>query len=169
MPRTPRTPRLSLRRMLYLALLLPPAVALLNFICAFAFAFAEADQGGMADDAPVFYRGARIHTASGPVIEKGVLVVLQGKVLQVGSEDEVSGAFIEAMRVLTGQVLGGIKFANGENPKGAYGGKNQAPMTRMKLAALQREQLVKAQAYKRQWDNYNQAKAEGKEASAPER
>jgi len=42
---------------------------------------------------------------------------------------KLRGAFIEAMRVLTGQVLGGIKFANGENPKGAYGGKNQAPMT----------------------------------------
>src|SRR5204862_7254440 len=61
---------------------------------------------------------------------------------------KLRGAVIDAMRVLTGQVLGVIKFDNGENPKGAYGGKNQAPMTRMKLAALQREPLVKAQAYK---------------------
>jgi len=42
-------------------------------------------------------------------------------------------------------------------------------MTRMKLAALQREQLAKAQAYKRQWDIYKKAKADGKEAAAPER
>jgi len=52
------------------------------------------------------------------------------------------------MRALSRLVLGGIKFANGENPKGAYGGKNQAPGTRMKIAALQREILAKAQGYK---------------------
>jgi len=39
----------------------------------------------------------------------------------------------------------------------------------MKLAALQREQLVKAQAYKRQWDNYNKLTATGVYAAAPER
>src|SRR4029077_21132906 len=32
------------------------------------------------------------------------------------------GAVIEAMRIITTRILGGIKFANGENPKG-YGGK----------------------------------------------
>src|ERR1700681_759213 len=264
MTRAPESPRLSLRRLLLLALLMPPIVALLNFVCVFVFAFAGAEQEGKADDTPVFYRGARIHTASGPVIERGVLVVLHGKILQVGSEDEVKvlanaqvhdlsgkviipglvdthshigifgrpatgagadgnemtgpiqpglraidaidpndpgikmalaggvttanimpgsgnaiggqtlyvrlkGTVVEAMRIMAGRVLGGIKFANGENPKGAYGGKNQAPGTRMKVAALQREQLVKAQAYKRQWDNYNEAKAEGKEVAAPER
>src|SRR5262249_16284532 len=44
-----------------------------------------------------------------------------------------------------------------------------APVTRMKLAALQREQLAKAQAYKRQWDAYKKAKADGKDATAPDR
>jgi imidazolonepropionase-like amidohydrolase len=73
------------------------------------------------------------------------------------------------MRILASRVLGGIKFANGENPKGAYGSKGLAPHTRMKIAALQREMLTKAQAYKRQWDNYNKAKAEGKQATAPDR
>jgi imidazolonepropionase-like amidohydrolase len=255
--------------MLFLILLLPPAVVLINFVMVFASVYAEAEQTGgpvpaKGDDVPVVYRGARIHTASGPVIERGVLVVLRGKILDVGAEDQVKipanaqvrdvsgkviipglvdthshigifgrpatgagadgnemtgpvqpglraidaidpndpgikmalaggvttanimpgsgnaiggqtlyvklrGAFIETMRILAGRVLGGIKFANGENPKGAYGGKNQAPMTRMKIAALQREQLARAQAYKRQWDNYNKAKAEGKDAGPPER
>jgi imidazolonepropionase-like amidohydrolase len=82
---------------------------------------------------------------------------------------KLKGAFIEAMRVLSGRILGGIKFANGENPKGAYGEKGQAPGTRMKIAALQREQLTKAQAYRSQWDAYDKARAEGKQATAPDR
>lgn len=44
-------------------------------------------------------------------------------------------------------VLGGLKMANGENPKGYGKRKQQAPFTRMKVAALQREQFVKAQKY----------------------
>jgi len=36
------------------------------------------------------------------------------------------GAVAEAMRVLAEIVLGGIKFANGENPKN-YGMKGKAP------------------------------------------
>jgi imidazolonepropionase-like amidohydrolase len=259
--------RLIPRRLYVAALVTLPALLLLDFLVLFASALASADQGGVPaknDDGPVIYRGARIHTASGPVIKRGVLVVFKGKVLDVGTENEVrlpanarvrdvsgkviipglvdthshigifnrpamgmggdgneitgpvqpglraidaidpndpgikmalaggvttanimpgsgnaiggqtlyvklKGAFIEAMRALTGQVLGGIKFANGENPKGAYGGKNQAPITRMKLAALQREQLAKAQAHKRQWDAYRKAKSEGKDATAPDR
>ena len=188
---------------------------------------------------PVVYRGARIHTASGPVIERGVMIVMKGKILDVGTEDQVKipagakvhdmtgkviipglvdthshigifgrpsgphssdgnemtgpiqpglraidainphdpgirmalaggvtvanimpgsgnaiggqalyvrlkGTVVEAMRIMAGRVLGGIKFANGENPKGAYGGKGAAPGTRMKIAALQREMLTKA-------------------------
>ena len=41
-------------------------------------------------------------------------------------------------------ILGGLKLANGENPKGYGKNKQQAPFTRMKVAALQREQFVKA-------------------------
>ena len=230
-------------------------------------AFTEAAQNQAQKekaDGPVVYRGARIHTVSGPVIERGVMVVVKGTILEVGAEDKVAipdgakvhdmtgkviipglvdthshigifgrpsgthaadgnemtgpvqpglraidainprdpgirmalaggvttanimpgsgnaiggqtlyvrlkGTIIEAMRIMAGRVLGGIKFANGENPKGAYGGKNMAPGTRMKIAALQREQLTKAQAYKRQRDNYLKAKADGKQASPPER
>jgi imidazolonepropionase-like amidohydrolase len=221
-------------------------------------------RGTVEDDAPMVFRGARIHTAAGPVIERGVLVVQRGKILDVGNADEVQipegarvrdvtglviipglvdthshigifprpqvkanadgnemtgpvqpglraidainpgdpgikmalaggvttanimpgsanaiggqtlyvklkGLVIEAMRILTGRVRGGIKFANGENPKGVYGSRNQAPGTRMKIAALQREMLVKAQNYKRQWDNYRKAAAKGKKATAPDR
>jgi len=40
-----------------------------------------------------------------------------------------------------------MKFALGENPKMSYGGKTQAPATRMATAALIREQLAKASRY----------------------
>ncbi len=41
----------------------------------------------------------------------------------------------------------GIKAATGENPKGAYGNRGQMPKTRMGVAAIMRETLVKAQNY----------------------
>ena len=74
--------------------------------------------------------------------------VIGGQTLYV----KFRGRTVEAMR-LTGklpdgtEVLGGLKMANGENPKG-YGRRGQAPFTRMKVAALQREQFVKAKEYK---------------------
>ena len=225
-----------------------------------ADSFLEAAQEQKAN-APVVYQGARIHTASGPVIERGVMIVLKGKILDVGSEDQVKipagsqirdmtgkviipglvdthshigifgrnpggadgnemtgpvqpglraidainphdpgirmalaggvttanimpgsgnaiggqtlyvrlkGNIVETMRIMAGRILGGIKFANGENPKG-YGQKGMAPHTRMKIAALQRDMLAKAKNYKQQWDIYNNAKAAGEKASAPER
>ena len=66
------------------------------------------------------------------------------------------GRSIEEMRV-TGrngekEVVGGLKMANGENPKGYGRSKQQAPFTRMKIAALQREQFVKAREYKAKKD-----------------
>jgi imidazolonepropionase-like amidohydrolase len=44
--------------------------------------------------------------------------------------------------------VGGLKLANGENPKRVYGGRKQAPQTRMKVAALQRDLFVRAQQYR---------------------
>ena len=41
----------------------------------------------------------------------------------------------------------GMKMANGENPKNNYGRRNQAPATRMKVMALQREAFQKARNY----------------------
>src|SRR5262249_14167526 len=46
--------------------------------------------------------------------------------------------------------IGGLKMANGENPK-HYGRDGQAPMTRMEEAALARKEFIKAQEYKRKW------------------
>ena len=43
----------------------------------------------------------------------------------------------------------GIKAATGEKPKGAYGNRNLMPKTRMGVAALLRETLVKAQNYQK--------------------
>jgi imidazolonepropionase-like amidohydrolase len=215
------------------------------------------------DGVAVVFRGATIHTVSGPVIQDGILVVLNGKIVAVGAADKVPipknafirdvsgsviipglvdthshvgifprprspahqdgnestgpvqpglraidaispddpgikmalaggittanimpgsgnviggqtlyvkfrGAVIEAMRIITSRILGGIKFANGENPKG-YGAKGAAPGTRMKVAALQREQLVKAREYQRKWQAYQQTKEKGEKATPPDR
>jgi len=78
---------------------------------------------------------------------------------------KLRGRTIEDMRIAG--VLGGLKMANGENPKG-YGRRQQAPGTRMKLAALQREQFVKARDYRQKWDAYRKATAAGKDVPAPE-
>ncbi len=66
--------------------------------------------------------------------------------------------------VQPGTPEGGLKMANGENPKRAYGAKNQAPGTRMSLAALQREQFVKARDYRRKWQAYRQAQEKARDA-----
>jgi imidazolonepropionase-like amidohydrolase len=224
---------------------------------------AQEPKSGTGDKSVVVYQGARIHTCAGPVIERGTLVVKDGKIVAIGPEKDVEippgalirdvsgktiipglvdthshigifgrpatgasadgnemtgpvqpglraldainpddpgikmaiaggvttanimpgsgnaiggqtlyvklrGAVVEAMRVLRGLVLGGIKFANGENPIGAYGKKGAAPGTRMKVAALQREQLTKAREYKKQQEAYKKAVAEGKKATAPD-
>jgi imidazolonepropionase-like amidohydrolase len=81
---------------------------------------------------------------------------------------KLRGRTIEEMRILPGPVLGGLKMANGENPKN-YGKRSQAPFTRMKVAALQREQFLKAREYRQKWLDYKAAVAGGKEATAPER
>jgi imidazolonepropionase-like amidohydrolase len=215
-------------------------------------------------DGPVVYRGARLLTASAAPIERGALVVHQGKIVAVGPEGSVSippkatvrdlagktlipglvdthshigiyprpavpansdgnemsgpvqpglraidaiypddpgirmavaggvttanimpgsgnaiggqtlyvklrGRTVEEMRIPNSKVLGGLKMANGENAKN-YGRRNQglAPGTRMKVAALQREQFVKARDYQKQWAAYRAARAAGREVKAPD-
>ncbi len=59
---------------------------------------------------------------------------------------KLRGRTVEEMRI-PGSV-GGLKLANGENPKRVYGGRKQAPQTRMKVAALQRDLFVRAQQYR---------------------
>src|SRR5262249_19358811 len=48
-----------------------------------------ADGGKTQPGAVVAYRGARIHTAAGPVIARGVLIVHKGKIVAVGSEETI--------------------------------------------------------------------------------
>ena len=80
---------------------------------------------------------------------------------------KLRGRTIEEM--LIPGAIGGLKMANGENPK-HYGRENQAPMTRMEVAALARKEFVKAQEYKRKWDEYNSRVASGaRDAKPPER
>jgi imidazolonepropionase-like amidohydrolase len=80
---------------------------------------------------------------------------------------KLRGKTIEEM--LIPGAIGGLKMANGENPK-HYGRENQAPMTRMEIAALARKEFMKAQDYKRKWDEYNTKIAAGdKDAKAPDR
>ena len=69
---------------------------------------------------------------------------------------KLRGASIEQM--LIPGTIGGMKMANGTNPKG-YGSRGQAPMTRMEEAALARGIYIKAQQYQAKWDAYNKAVA----------
>src|SRR5262249_45000498 len=63
-----------------------------------------------------------------------------------------------------------IKFASGENPKRVYGSKDQLPSTRMGNFEVQREALVQAQEYMREWDAYNTKVKNGdKDATPPKR
>ena len=80
---------------------------------------------------------------------------------------KLRGTTIEQM--LIPGTIGGMKMANGTNPKG-YGSRGQAPMTRMEEAALARGIYEKAQDYKAKWDAYNKAVSAGdKTAKAPDR
>ena len=61
-----------------------------------------------------------------------------------------------------------IKFASGENPKRVYGTREQLPSTRMGNFAVQREALVQAQDYMREWDDYQaKVKRGDKDAKMP--
>src|SRR5215469_16528832 len=221
----------------------------------FPLALVFTTNGDAPADRPVAYRGARILTAAGAPIDKGVLIVHKGKILAVGAETDtpipegaevvelkdrviipglvdthshigiwarphvpahndgnegsgpvqsalraldaiqpddpgirmavaggvttanimpgsanviggqtvyvkLRGRTIEEMRVVPTTVLGGLKMANGENPKSwNYQARKMAPATRMKIAALQREQFTKARDYRRAWQRYRDAKS----------
>ena len=63
-----------------------------------------------------------------------------------------------------------IKFASGENPKRVFGSRGQLPSTRMGNFAVQRQALVDAQQYMKDWDDYNAKVQRGdKDAKAPKR
>jgi len=80
---------------------------------------------------------------------------------------KLRGRTIEEM--LIPGAIGGLKMANGENPKG-YGRRGLAPQTRMMVAALARRLFVRAQEYQRKWQAFEQARAAGNaDAKPPER
>ena len=80
---------------------------------------------------------------------------------------KLRGNTIEQM--LIPGTIGGMKMANGTNPKG-YGRRDQAPMTRMEEAALARGIYEKAQQYQEKWNAYKKALAAGdKTAKEPDR
>ena len=84
---------------------------------------------------------------------------------------KLRGHTVEDMRItgrLTNgtEILGGLKMANGENPKGYGRNKQQAPFTRMKVAALQRETFLKAREYQAKWKQFQ---AGGKGGTPPDR
>ncbi len=79
---------------------------------------------------------------------------------------KLRGTTIEQM--LIPGTLGGMKMANGTNPKG-YGARGLAPMTRMEEAALARGIYEKAEQYQAKWDAYAKAVAGGdKKATEPD-
>lgn len=77
---------------------------------------------------------------------------------------KLQGRTVEEMLLVKDGVSGGMKMANGDNPKG-YGRRNQAPSTRMAVAALQRRIFIRAQNYKKKWDDFRS----GKEKTEPPR
>ncbi len=81
---------------------------------------------------------------------------------------KLRGNTVEEMLVHREGVAGGLKMANGENPKRSYGSRGQAPTTRMKVAALQRALFVRAQAYREKWQAYEKER-DDKDVVAPER
>lgn len=62
---------------------------------------------------------------------------------------------------------GGLKMANGENPKRAYGSRGKSPVTRMALQALQRAHYTMARNYRAKWRRYREAVANGDEEAIP--
>ena len=62
---------------------------------------------------------------------------------------------------------GGMKMANGENPKRSYGSRKKAPMTRMAIAELERQRFVDALEYRAKQERYLDQIARGDETSRP--
>ena len=105
-----------------------------------------------------FDPGIRMANAGGITtanIMPGSANVIGGQTIYV----KLRGYSPEQMWFESPHVLGGLKMANGENPKKAHGGKGKAPSTRMKVAALQRAELIKAQEYLAKWQRFREKAA----------
>ncbi len=81
---------------------------------------------------------------------------------------KLRGHTAEEMWIASKDVYGGLKMANGENPKRSYGRRGKAPGTRMKVAALQRAAFFRAKQYMAKWDAYRKKLASGEDLSPPD-
>lgn len=90
--------------------------------------------------------------AFGEAAEAGVTTVVTGP----GSANPIGGTFAAVKtfgRRIDDMIVkeaAAMKFAFGENPKAVYGEKKQFPVTRMGIAAIIRESLIKARRYSEQ-------------------
>lgn len=112
------------------------------------------------DSLNAFDPGIRMANAGGVTtanVMPGSGNVIGGQTIYV----KLRGNSAEKMQVEASGVLGGLKMANGENPKRSYGNRGQAPGTRMKIAALQRAEFIKARNYQQKWNHYRQAQQAG--------
>src|SRR5947208_14932434 len=114
------------------------------------------------------YQDKAIYRALAGVVTTSLL--LHGSANMIGGQAVVIkhkyGANRDAM--LVPGAPRSIKFASGENPKRVYGVKEQLPSTRMGNFAVQREALVQAQDYIREWDDYQaKVKRGDKDAKMP--
>jgi imidazolonepropionase-like amidohydrolase len=119
------------------------------------------------DSLNAFDPGIRMATAGGVTtanVMPGSGTVIGGQTIYV----KLRGRSPQQMWIASPDVLGGLKMANGENPKRTFGARGAAPGTRMKVAALQRAEFVKAQDYLRKWDRYRQQLAAGEKVQPPE-
>ncbi|HBI45213.1 MAG TPA: amidohydrolase, partial [Planctomycetales bacterium] len=112
--------------------------------------------------------GIRMAVAGGVTtanIMPGSANVIGGQTVYV----KLRGRTVEEMQIQSATVLGGLKMANGENPKRFNFEQRKAPPgTRMKIAAMQREQFVKAREYQQKWTDYRAARNAGKDVLAPD-
>lgn len=96
--------------------------------------------------------------------------VMPGSANVIGGQTiyiKLTGHSPTAMSIATPENLGGLKMANGDNPKGVYGGRGQSPSTRMKVAAMQRSEFTKAQQYREKWTKYREKLAAGETPDPP--
>lgn len=101
--------------------------------------------------------------------DPGIRMALAGGIttanIMPGSGNVISGqtAYVKLRgtsvdEMLIDESIGGMKMANGENPKSNYGSRNQAPQTRMAIAALARQAYADAQHYQAQRQNRKRGK-----------
>lgn len=82
---------------------------------------------------------------------------------------KLRGTTIDEMLIHDGDVRGGMKMANGENPKRGKAAKGKAPATRMSIAALQRDIFLRARDYAEKWKAHEAKEAAGEKSDPPTR